>query len=181
MDQFERLVCVLLEHGGYWVRQSQRVPLDASAKRELQTPNMPNPELDVVAFQPRDNELLVLEVKSYFDSRSGVTLKDINGTNSGMAEQYRLLHNSQFRDKVEAALIKDLEHHRLLPGTPPKVKYGFVLGRVSEKQSDAISQYLENRDWQYWGPTEIKKKLTSLASTPYRNDPVVMTVKALLR
>ena len=65
MDYFETLVKTVLEREGYWMIQSFKVDLTKEEKRELGRPTTPRPEIDLLAFSPVKDQLMVIEVKSY--------------------------------------------------------------------------------------------------------------------
>jgi Holliday junction resolvase-like predicted endonuclease len=69
MDAFEDIVKLYLEEEGYWVRQHVKVKITKQDKRDIGTYSMPTPELDIVAFNVKENELLLVEVKSFLDSQ----------------------------------------------------------------------------------------------------------------
>ena len=76
MEFFETIIKTLLEHEGYWVRQSFKVNLTKQEKKQIGKPSIPRPEIDLLAFKPKSQEVLVLEAKSHLDS-PGVRLDDI--------------------------------------------------------------------------------------------------------
>ena len=63
MDYFEALVKTVLEREGYWMIQSFKVELTKEEKRELGRPSTPRPEIDLLAFSPVNDQLMVIEVK----------------------------------------------------------------------------------------------------------------------
>ena len=63
MDYFETLVKTVLEREGYWMIQSFKVDLTKEEKRELGRPTTPRPEIDLLAFSPVKDQLMVIEVK----------------------------------------------------------------------------------------------------------------------
>lgn len=65
---FEQLVSEILWMEGYWVRTSVKVELTKEEKRLIGRHSSPRWELDIVAYNGRDNLLRVVECKSYFDS-----------------------------------------------------------------------------------------------------------------
>lgn len=76
MEYFEGIIKTLLEHEGYWVRQSFKVNLTKQEKREIGKSSLPRPEIDLLAFKPSYKEVLILEAKSYLDS-PGVRLSEL--------------------------------------------------------------------------------------------------------
>jgi hypothetical protein len=58
LDSFEQLVAAVLDRAGYWVRMSVKVNLTPEDKRAIGRPSSPRWEIDVVAYNGRDQELL---------------------------------------------------------------------------------------------------------------------------
>ena len=82
MDAFEQLVSEILWMEGYWVRTSVKVELTKEEKRLIGLPSSPRWELDIVAYNGRDNLLRVVECKSYLDS-VGVRAAAFDGWDTG--------------------------------------------------------------------------------------------------
>jgi hypothetical protein len=55
MELFEGIIKTLLEHEGYWVRQSFKVNLTKEEKRAIGKHSIPRPEIDLLAFKPGTN------------------------------------------------------------------------------------------------------------------------------
>src|ERR1700760_3756877 len=89
MDAFEQLVSEILWMEGYWVRTSVKVELTKDEKRQIGRPSSPRWELDIVAYNGRDNLPKVVECKSYLDSR-GVALRAFDGSDAKPAERFKL-------------------------------------------------------------------------------------------
>lgn len=70
MDAFEQLVSEILWMEGYWVRTEVKVHLTKEEKKAINRPSAPRWELDVVAYEARENLLYVVECKGHFDSPS---------------------------------------------------------------------------------------------------------------
>src|SRR3954452_24496400 len=68
MDAFEQIAARLFEVQGYWTRIGYAVELTKEQKVAVGQPSLPRPQLDVIAYKPTTNELLVIECKSYLDS-----------------------------------------------------------------------------------------------------------------
>ena len=58
MDYFEAIIKTLLEHEGYWVRQSFKVNLTKGEKRAIGRPSIPRPEIDLLAYKPENQEVI---------------------------------------------------------------------------------------------------------------------------
>ena len=70
MNAFEDIVKVYLEEKGYWVRQSVKVEkITSEDKKAIGLTTMPRPEIDLVALNAKENELLLVEVKSFLNSQ----------------------------------------------------------------------------------------------------------------
>ena len=66
MNAFEDIVKLYLEEEGYWVRQSVKVnKITREDKRKLNNYSMPTPEIDIVAYKAKENELLLVEVSLF--------------------------------------------------------------------------------------------------------------------
>lgn len=69
MDAFEQLAAELLFANGWWVQTSVKVELTKEEKKQVGRQSSPRWELDVVAYKGATNEILVIECKSFLDSR----------------------------------------------------------------------------------------------------------------
>ena len=61
-------------------------------------PSMPTPEIDLVALDVKEDELLLVEVKSLLDSY-GVYFEAVSDEKDKVAERYRLFTNRKFRTR----------------------------------------------------------------------------------
>ena len=181
MDFFEALVKTLLEEDGFWVRQSFKVNLTKGEKRRIGKPSIPRPELDLLALKPKTNELFAIEVKSHLDS-PGVRLADLEQRFKVPEGRYKLLTSSTYRRTVFARLTKELGKFGMLAnGSDLRPKLGMVVGKVYRGQEVEMSKYLAEKDVFFWGPSELKCRLTKLATKGYENEPSVLAAKVLLR
>jgi hypothetical protein len=179
MDYFEGIVATLLEHDGYWVRQSFKINLTKQEKRDVGKPSIPRPEIDLLAFKPITKEVLALEAKSFLDS-PGVNIEDLRKEYEEPEGRYKLFTCTKYREAVLARLKVDL-HHVGMVGTDTKIKLGLVAGNVYQQKGDQVRSYLDSRGWFFWSPEDIKSKVLALASEGYENDPSVITAKILGR
>ncbi|MGQ9706986.1 MAG: hypothetical protein ACUVWP_08350 [bacterium] len=113
MDAFENIVAKFLEEEGYWVRQAVKVEITSDDKRKIGALTMPNPILDIVAFSAGDNELLLVEIKSFLDS-TGVSFGGISGKDKGDAKRYKLFTNDDYRKIVSERLKDDYQRKGLI-------------------------------------------------------------------
>jgi hypothetical protein len=98
MDAFEELVAESLWMDGHWVRTSVKVELTKEEKRAIGRPSSPRWELDIVAYNGRDNLLRVVECKSYLDSL-GVQAKGFDAESEN-ASRYKLFNDALLREIV---------------------------------------------------------------------------------
>ena len=110
MDAFESLIETLLNREGYWTDSNLKVELEKAEKRKIGRPSSPRWELDVVGYQGNSNELLVVECKSYLDSR-GVLFR--NGKFSNPS-RYKLFTERTTREVVLGRLEEQLVRPRVL-------------------------------------------------------------------
>ena len=68
MDAFESVIAGILQRQGFWTLTNFKVELTKAEKRKIGRPSSPRWELDVVAYSGRDNELRIVECKSFLDS-----------------------------------------------------------------------------------------------------------------
>ena len=88
MDAFESVIAGILQRQGFWTLTSFKVELTKAEKRTIGRPSSPRWELDVVAYRGRDNELRIVECKSFLDS-IGVQCSAFDGTNEGLAAAHK--------------------------------------------------------------------------------------------
>lgn len=178
MDYFENIVKRLIEEDGYWVRQSFKVNLTKAEKRSIGRHTMPRPEIDLLGFRPRSNELLVIEAKSFIDSL-GVRLEDLKQTHDIPQGRFKLFTCENYRHIVIQRLILDLRELGLI-AEEPNTSFGLAAGKIYRDQ-DEIKKFFHERGWVLYTPSNIAKRIQKLAGIPYDNDPYVIAAKLLLR
>jgi hypothetical protein len=179
VDYFESIVKTLLEAEGYWVRQSFRVELTKAEKVRIGKQSIPRPEIDLLAFMPSKNLVLVLEVKSYLDS-PGVRLKDIQVEGDFFEGRYKLLTSATYRRLLLARLKKQMVELGMI-NKETKFQIGLAAGKIYQGNEQAVQHFLRRKGWFFWSPSRIKEKVENLAETSYMNDPVTIAAKILLR
>lgn len=128
MEAFEDIVRRYLENEGYWVRQSVKVHISGEDKVAIGTYSMPTPEVDLVALNVRDNELLLIEAKSYLDSY-GVYYEAVSDPKDKGARRYKLFTNDAFREKVTNQLKKQFLDQGLTR-SDTKINYALAAGHI---------------------------------------------------
>ncbi|MDC9499700.1 MULTISPECIES: hypothetical protein [unclassified Pseudoalteromonas] len=179
MELFEGIIKTLLEHEGYWVRQSFKVNLTKEEKRAIGKHSIPRPEIDLLAFKPGTNSMIVLEAKSYFDS-PGVKISELLEHHEIPDGRYKLFTCENYRNIVFTRLIKDLVHLGL---AEPNInlQLGLVAGNVYQNKSDDIAEYFDSNEWFFWSPETVKHKVNALAELAYENNTAIITAKILTR
>ncbi len=179
MDYFENLVKRLLESEGYWVKQSVKVNLTKSEKKELGKPSIPRPEIDLIGYKPLENKLLIMEVKSYLDS-SGVSFSEISKNYKIPEGRYKLFTCSHYRNIIFKRLVTDLYKQGLIIKNP-KLVFALAAGNVHSKDEPKIKELFKSNGWFFYSPGELADAVRDFANIPYDNDPFVMTSKLLAK
>lgn len=179
MDYFEGIVKTLLEHEGYWVRQSFKVNLSKQEKRDIGKHSIPRPEIDLLAFKPVANELLALEVKSYFDS-PGLKLEYLKRESEIPEGRYKLFTSENYRQIVFRRLKQDLLEAGMVNDSV-KIRLGLIAGNVYQGRSEELRDYLFEKGWFFWSPQNVKDRVVALAAKSYENEPAIITAKILMR
>lgn len=175
MDAFEQIVAMLLERNGYWVQTSYKVCLTKEEKVKIGIPTCPRWEIDVIAYRPKDNEVLVVECKSFLNS-PGVGYKSFSGKNKKGAKLYKLFTNAKLRSKVFSRLKKQLRKEGLiLP--KPKVQLCLAAGHIRKGDEESIRQHCEKKGWKLFAPSWFRKQFDKLAETHYENDIAIVAAK----
>lgn len=180
MHAFESIVASLLERSGYWVKSSVKVDLTKEEKRLIGRPSSPRWELDLVGFNARRNEILVLECKSYLDS-TGVSLEDLASQKARYASRYKLFTEPELYRVVSHRLAIQLVESGACREVPD-VRLGMAVGKIaSATDSAALASFFTERGWVLWGPDHIVSELHRLAADGYDNSAAAMVAKLLLR
>ncbi len=179
MDFFEGLISKLLEVDGYWVKRSYKVIVSVEDKAKLKLPNMPRPEIDILAYKPGEDVLYAIEAKSYLDS-SGVNPMWVMADYKITQGRYRFFTSALYRDIVIRQLSQELIKNGMIRESTT-IKLGLATGKVHKKQSSVLAAYMDEQDWLFWSPEEIKVRLGKLAAAGYENDPTSIAVKMILR
>ena len=179
MDYFEGIIKTLLEHEGYWVRQSFKVNLSKQEKRDIGKPSIPRPEIDILAFKPKKNQVIAFEAKSFLDS-PGVKLANLQESHEIPEGRYKLFTCDNYRKIVFSRMKQDLID--LGMGTAgTQISLGLAAGNVYQSKSEEIRTLFNSRGWTFLSPEDIREKVTDLAEKGYENEPSIITTKILMR
>jgi len=179
MDSFETIVAQLLIEDGFWVMTSIKVDLTKEEKKKINKPTTPRPEIDIIAFNLKNNTLFLIEVKSFLDSR-GVVLNELQKKSDIQKGRYKLLTSDKYRNIISKRLFEDLSKKGLI-NTKTKISYGLIAGNVYQNKEVEIKEYFNNKKWLFWGPSEIKSKVINLSLKGYENNPVTIASKIILK
>jgi hypothetical protein len=179
VNAFEAIVALYLEDEGYWVRQSVKVDISTEDKKYIGKFSMPTPEVDLVGLNVRENELLLVEAKSYLDS-PGVHFSGVSGQNSKDAKRYKLFTDSRLREVVSRRL-QDQYLNRGLITKDTKIAYGLAAGHIYFGDEPKIAKYFEKMGWRLFTPRQIKEKVEHLSKRSWEDDLVTMTAKLILK
>lgn len=181
MDAFENVIAAILQRQGFWTMTSFKVELTKEEKREIGRPSSPRWELDVVAYRGRDNELRVVECKSYLDS-PGVDCAAFNGTSATAAQRYKLFSDDILRRVVLQRLEKQLVALGFCPAGPT-VRLCLAAGKVQSRAGGEtwLARHFNERGWLLLGPNAIREELESLRNSSYENSIAAIVAKMLLR
>ncbi len=180
MNAFEDIVKLCLEAEGYWVRQSVKVEISKDDKKAIGLPTMPRPEIDLVALNVRENELLLIEVKSLLDSY-GVYFEAVSDKKDALAERYRLFTDDKFRKVVTDRLRGEYLDQGLI-NEDTKINYALAAGNIhSPTDESKINHYFSQKGWKLFSPGKIKGKVKELADKGWEDNLVTITAKLILK
>jgi len=180
MNAFENIITQYLEGEGYWVRQSVKVDISKEDKQVIGLPTMPRPEIDLVALNVRENELLLVEVKSLLDSY-GVYFEAVSDEKDELAKRYRLFTNNTFREIVTERLRKAYLKQGLI-NENTKINYALAAGNIhSTTDESKINDYFLQKGWKLFSPKKIKDKIKELSQKGWEDNLVTITAKLILR
>ncbi len=180
MDAFEQIVARLFEVQGYWTRIGYAVEITGDEKRALGKHSLPRPQLDVIAYKPSANELLIIECKSYLDS-GGVRADSFHGLADAKGDLFKMFNRAALRATVTAALVRQLRSEGLIVGPDPTVTLILVAGNTYTKQEPELRQVFERNGWRFMGPADVAAGLRAFAQRGYENDAITFVTKLLER
>ena len=178
MDAFESLVALLLSLEGYWVRTGYKVALTKDEKRRIERPSSPRWELDVVAYKGRTNEVLVVECKSFLDSR-GVTIAPFKRGSTNT--RYKLFRESKLWRIVSGRLVAQLVETGACRKSP-RVSLCLATGRIpTDADREALGAHFRKKGWQLFDDRWVRERLAATSKTRYENEVALVASKLLMR
>ena len=178
MDAFEDVVASFLRNRGHWVESCFKVKLDKAEKVEIGRPSSPRWELDLLAYRTRDNELMVIECKSFLDS-TGVGISSF-GENL-KSDRYKLFNEPKLREVVFSRLAKQLEEQgAILPS--PRIQLCLAAGRIkSTRDRKALHELFHDQGWRLFDEEWLREEMGALSKESYQNSITSVVAKLLLR
>lgn len=180
MDAFEQIAARLFEVQGYWTRIGYAVELTKAQKASIGQPSLPRPQLDVLGYSPSKNELLIIECKSYLDSR-GVMFAGFHGKPDADKDVYKMFNREPLRGLVIASLLTQLRSEGLLTEPEPTVRLVLVAGKVYASDEPKLRDLFAQRGWTFIGPSEVAAGVRKFANRGYENDVITIVTKVLER
>ena len=181
MDAFETVVASILQRQGFWNMANVKVELTKEEKRIIGRHSSPRWELDVVAYRGRDNEVRIVECKSFLDS-AGVDCAAFNGTNPIFAKRYKLSATLRFAGSFFGGsknnwLQQDFCREK------PTMRLCLAAGKIrgGENEKAWLEHYFHKKKWILLGPDEIQKSLKTLRDSGYENNVAAVVTKLILR
>jgi len=179
MDAFEEIVGVLLENDKYWIRHSVKINLTKKEKAQIGKPWTPRPEIDIVAFDAMQNLIILIEVKSFLDSK-GVIFEKVVENNEHPTGRYKLLTSKKYQDIIAKRLKSEWIDAGFI-NKKTKVSFGLIAGKISKMREVELNNYFSGKNWFFWGPTNLKEKLTALSKKGYENCTITIVTKLMQR
>ena len=146
--------------------------------KAINRPTVPRWELDVVAYRPSDNQLRVVECKSYLNS-AGVGIKWLDPANEKAAGLYKLFSDTNLRkivlDRLKAQFI---EAGMCLP--KPKMKLCLACGNIQDHARQTLAEHFKKNGWELMDEKWICDRLRKMAYGGYENQVSAVVAKLLL-
>ena len=178
MDSFENLMGTLLEREGYWVKTSFKINLTKAEKVKIGRPTTPRWELDLVAYKPGQNELLIVECKSFLNS-AGVSFWSVVGKNEKGAKCYKLFNEPKTLTGIKRRLIQQLTATGAC-FKKPDVKLCLAAGKIRNGENRQLLQaHFDKKGWLLFDQEWLKEKLEEYSKSDYENDVAAIVTKLM--
>lgn len=179
MDAFEQVVSEILWRDGFWVRTSVKVELTPDDKKAIGRPSSPRWELDVVAYRPSDNELRVIECKSYLDN-PGVGADWLAEGNESANARFKLFSQQKLREVVLSRLRAQFVTAGLCRPNP-SIRLCLACGKIRKGAREALAHHFEEHGWELLDEKWFTSRLRKMAEGGYENQVSAVVAKLILR
>jgi hypothetical protein len=140
----------------------------------------PRWELDIVAYNARENLLRVVECKSYMDS-TGVRASTFDGSNPEHAKRYKLFNDPKLRRVVFNRLCLQFTGIGACREAP-QVGMALACGKIrNDADRAAIRNHFEAHGWDLWDEPWLRDNLQKMAAQGYENQISAVVARLLLR
>jgi hypothetical protein len=168
---------MLLRHEGYWTTPNFKVELTKEEKVRIGKHSSPRWELDLVAYKGSTKEVLVVECKSFLDSR-GVIFRN------GKFEPenfYKLFSDAVLRQTVLDRLVRQLRETGACPAVKPPI-LSLAIGKIANvTNTNDLQAHFDANRWKLFDPEWVFSKLKHASEQGYENDVAFIVSKLLLR
>lgn len=175
MDAFEEIVAMLLHRQGFWTQTGYKVSLTPGDKKAMGKATMPRWEIDVLAYRPAGNRVLVVECKSFLNSK-GVGFKGFTGQSERGRKIYKLFTQPIIREVVLERLAQQLQEQKLVRANP-KLQLCLAAGNIQNGNESDIQAHCDANGWQLFGPAWFRERFVELADCDYENDIAIVAAK----
>jgi hypothetical protein len=180
VDSFESVVAQILERKGYWIRRCFKVNLTKEEKRAISRPSSPRWEIDILAYKASENEVLVVECKSYLDS-PGVSAIAFEEQHGASKSNLKLFVEPTLREVVLARLSKQLIGAGLC-ADEPMIRLGLAAGHITtEVDRTKVRSIFALKGWELFDENWMISELRALANDGYEDLVPSVVAKLLLR
>ena len=178
MDAFEQIVKIVLEGQGWWVRQGYKVELTKEEKVEMGRHSSPRWEVDLLAFKPKTDRILIVECKSFLDS-FGVRVSEFVDSDVPTKGRYKLFNESRLRDVVLKRLQAQLVGEGLvLPSST--IGLAMAVGKFkSASDREELREQFLSRDWQLIDDLQLRKWALELSERGYEDNVATIVAKLI--
>lgn len=178
MDAFEQIVKIVLEGQGWWVRQGYKVELTNEEKVAMGRHSSPRWEVDLLAFQPRADRILVVECKSFLDS-FGVRASEFLDSDVPTKGRYKLFNEAKLREVVFKRLQAQLVNEGLVLPTS-SISLAMAVGKFkSASDREDLRERFRSRDWQLIDDLLLRKWALELSERGYEDNVATIVAKLI--
>jgi len=181
MDALEQIVLTILKHQGYLTLHSYPIDNNKLEPEMIRRKKDKLTRISIVGFHIQKRELILCEVKAFFDSR-GYTMKLFSDSEDRFRKNVPLFFNEAFYRRIQEILVEELG---LIP-EKLNVKRLLCFGNIQIGRRDSYQEYKEafakafaGQRVEFWGPLELYEEFRKLSRVREENDVVVYCAKLL--